>query len=87
MLKNSFFKWGSASLKGHVVLLNVICAIPLLLVFLVIMRSQGTLTIASFLRMVVVCSVVATVGAVYFWYTFSLPQIKRREKTLLRDPS
>jgi hypothetical protein len=78
MLRNRFFKWGSSSLIGHVVLFEVICAAPLLSFSIGTMYSEGTLTVLSTLYMAVVCSVLVAVGAALFWYTFSLPLIKRR---------
>jgi CHASE2 domain-containing sensor protein len=78
MLRNKFFKWGSSSLTGHVVFFEVICATPLLLFALGTMYSQGRLTVISALYMAVVCSVLVAVCAGLFWYTFSLPLIKRR---------
>jgi hypothetical protein len=44
MLRNKFFKWGSSSLIGHVVLFEVICATPLLSFSIGTMYSKGTLT-------------------------------------------
>ena len=79
ILRNRFFKWGSTSLRGHLVLFELTCAVPLFVWSLATMRDEGTLTIGSALRMALVCSVLVAIGAVLFWHTFSSPLIKSRD--------
>lgn len=78
MVRNKFFKWGSSSLSGHLVLFEVTCATPLFIFALGTMYSEGTLTVVRALYMAIVCSALVAIGAALFWYTFSLPLIKRR---------
>jgi hypothetical protein len=78
MLRNSFFKWGSSSLVGHLALFELTCGIPLLFFSVATMYSDGTLTMAFALYMAFVCSALVAVGAALFWYTFSKPLLKRR---------
>lgn len=82
LVRNKFFKWGSSSLIGHVVLFETTCATPLFLFSIGAMYSEGTLTVVRALYMFVVCSALVAVGAALFWYTFSLPLIKRRGEKL-----
>ena len=78
MLRNRFFKWCSSSLKGHLVLIQIICATPLSLWAILTMRSEGTLTIAWGFSISLLCSVIFGIGAALFWYTFSKPLIRSR---------
>jgi hypothetical protein len=51
MMKNaSFLKWASHSLIGHIVMSEVIMSVPLLINFLGLSYSDGTLTLTSALR-------------------------------------
>jgi hypothetical protein len=78
MLQNRFFKWCSSSLKGHLVLIEVICATPLSLWAILTMQARGTLTIAWGFSISLLCSVIFGIGAALFWYTFSKPLIRSR---------
>ena len=78
MLRNRFFKWCGSSLIGHVVLIQLICAVPLSLMFILVMASEGTLTVAWGLFVVLLDAVLFAIGAALFWYTYSKPLIKRR---------
>jgi hypothetical protein len=82
LVRNKFFKWGSSSLIGHLVLFEATCATPLFLFALGTMYSEGTLTLGWALYMAVVCSALVAIGAALFWYSFSLPLIKRRGEKL-----
>jgi len=78
MLRNRFFKWCSSSLKGHLVLIQIICGTPLSLWAILTMRSEGTLTIAWGFSISLLRSVIFGIGAALFWYTFSKPLIRSR---------
>jgi len=78
VMRNRFFRWCSSSLKGHLTLFQVLCATPLSLWAILTMRSEGTLTVAWGLRIVLLCSVLCAIGAALFWYSFSKPLIKSR---------
>lgn len=80
MLRNKFFSWGSSSLLGHVVLFEVLAGTPLLAAAIPTMYSQDTLTVGSALRIAILCAVLVALGASLFWYTFSLPLIRRRDR-------
>ena len=85
MQLKALLSWCSSSLKGHVVFFQIIAAIPLLLLFLLRMKSEGALTIASAMWMAFVCVALVTAGAALFWYTFSLQLIRRRKTTPRHD--
>jgi hypothetical protein len=76
--KNGFFKWCGSSLKGHLVLIQILCATPLSLWAIVTMRSEGTLTIAGAFSIALLCSFLFGIGAALLWYAFSKPLIKSR---------
>ncbi len=78
MLRNKFFKWGSSSLIGHVILFQVTCAMPLLLFSLATMYLEHTLTVVWALYIAAVCSALVGVVSALVWYTISLPLMKRK---------
>ena len=69
-------KWGSTSLIGRVVLLEVLAALPLLLLAFADMTSEGTLTLARATRVVVVCVGLTAISVIAIWYTIMLPPRK-----------
>ena len=77
-MRNRFFKWCSSSLRGHVALFELLCAVPLILWSLVTMRSERTLTTVQGLRITFLCVVLVAIGAALFWYAVSLPLLKSR---------
>jgi hypothetical protein len=46
VLRNRFFKWYCSSLKGHMILFQLLCAMPLSVWSILTMRSEGTPTVA-----------------------------------------
>lgn len=79
IVRNKFFKWGSTSLVGHLVMFELLCGSPLLVWALSTMQSEGTLTLGSALRIGIICVGLVAVGAALFWYTFSAPLLKSRD--------
>ena len=78
--KKSFGDWASHSLIGHVVSSQVYFSLPLLILFLGTEYSDGTLSSISALYALFISSLAGLVFAILFWYTVSLPLIKRRKK-------
>jgi hypothetical protein len=80
MQPKNLFNWCCSSLLGHVVLMQMCFSLPLLLFFLPTIYLQGNLTVAWALYMAVVFMILGAVCAVLFWYTVTLPLMKRRGK-------
>jgi hypothetical protein len=78
IVRNKFFHWGSTSLVGHLVMFELLCGTPLLVLALSTMQSEGTLTLGSALRIGIICVGVVAVGAALFWYIFSAPLLRSR---------
>jgi hypothetical protein len=78
ILRSKFFKWCSSSLQGHLVLVQLMSATPLSAMFILIMYSEGTLTLGWGVFITALCSVLFGIGAALFWYIFSKPLVKRR---------
>ena len=78
MQLKKFFNWCYSSLLGHVVLMQLCFSLPLLLVFLPTISSQGTLTVAWVLYMFFAFTTLGAVCAVLFWYALTLPLMKNR---------
>lgn len=78
MLRNSFFRWCTLSLKGHLIFFQLLGATPLSLWAILTMRSEGTLTLGQGVRMTLLCSVFVGIGAALLWYGFSKPLLKSR---------
>jgi hypothetical protein len=79
IVRNRFFKWGSTSLIGHLVMFQLLCGLPLYAWGLATMRAEGTLTMGSALRIGVICATLVGIGAALFWYSFSAPLIRSRK--------
>ena len=84
MQRKAFLKWVGTSLIGHVLFYQLILAIPILATFLYLTYSDGTLTAAWSVYIVVVSAVFGVMVAAGIWYMITLPQIKRRGKNLGR---
>ena len=82
----NFLKRGNPTLLGHVVLFEVIFSLPLFLFFLSTRHSQGTLTLDSAIYLAFIWAGGGAVMAVFFWFTFSLPLMKRRKDGIQPRP-
>ena len=80
--QKSFLKWASHSLFGHVVLIQIVWSPIMSILFLWLNYSDGTLTPVWALYTVIVASFSGVILAILFWYTVSLPFIKRYKKSL-----
>jgi uncharacterized membrane protein YbjE (DUF340 family) len=78
LLQNKLFKWGRASLVGHLVLFEMLAGLPLFLFSLITMFTQSTLTLVWALKIGLLCMVVVAIGAALFWYSISSPLMKQR---------
>lgn len=76
--KSSWLKRASFSLRGHIALFEAAFSLPLFTAFLWRNYSEGTLTLAWVLYLVILWAALGAVGAVVFWYTVTAPLIKRR---------
>ncbi len=79
--QQSFFKWASHSLIGHIVLFPIGFTVPMLFVFWDSMYSGGVLTFARVLHVLSLLVGGGLVVAILFWYTISRPLIGRRKNT------
>jgi len=78
MQRRAFFKWLGTSLMGHVLFYQLIFAVPIMATFLYLNYSDGTLTTAWAVHIVLVSAVIGAMVAAGIWYVITLPQIKRR---------
>jgi hypothetical protein len=67
------------SLPGHIALFEFAFSAPLFLFFAYSNFEEGTLTADWLVYLAVLWISLGAVGAVFFWYTVSLPLIKRRD--------
>lgn len=73
-----FFKWGSSSLLGHIVLSEVFFTTPLSIMFFYSNYTEGELTVSWALYIAFMGALLGVVGAMLLWYLVSLPLIKER---------
>jgi hypothetical protein len=78
VLRNSFFRWCTLSLKGHLIFFQLLGATPLSLWGILTMQSEGTLTFVNGAGTTLLASVLVGIGAALVWYGFSKPRIKSR---------
>jgi hypothetical protein len=78
MPRRTFLKWAATTLLGHVVVVEVLFSLPLSLMYLYMNYTDGTLTTGRAIWLILVGAVIGPVAAMFFWYTTSLPMIKRR---------
>ena len=74
----NIFKWAISSLAHHVLFWELVFSLPMFLVFLDLIHSEGTLTTAWAMWMAFGWAVLGAVAAVIFWYVAVLPMIDRR---------
>ena len=72
-------KKASFSLRGHVVLLQIFCGVPLAVLMIWLNYDEHTLTFLWALWCALVASLSAVVCAVGFWFTFSRRLIRKRK--------
>jgi hypothetical protein len=68
----------TSSLRGHIVLSEVLFSLPLFLVFLFQSYFDGALTLEWGIYLAVLWAASGVLGAVCLWYLVSLPLIKSR---------
>lgn len=76
----NFVKWASRSLVGHVVFLELIFALPFFVWGVVMNYTQGTLTLAFLISMLIEIGAVGAAMGVAGWYLFTQPLIRRKKK-------
>jgi hypothetical protein len=81
----NLLKWGSSSLRGHVVLFEFAFALPLYLLFMYENYSEGTLTVGWAVYLAVVGAVFGAAFGAFFWFTVSKPLISSRKGDKDRD--
>jgi hypothetical protein len=77
MRRGQFFSWARTTLVGHMVVIGVPFMLAEMAVFLALFYSEGTLTMAWTIHMVIVTSGLGAVGGLLVWYIFTLPRIRR----------
>ncbi len=80
--KQSFFKWSSHCLIGHVVLSLIAWTIPMFFVFRDSMYIGGVMSLGRVLYLVSLVIGGGVIVATLFWFTVSRPLIRRRDKGL-----
>jgi hypothetical protein len=78
----TFLKWASSSMRGHIVLSQLFLSLPFFVVFVWLDVVDGRLTPIRVFYLAVIASVAGMIWAVLFWYTVSSPLIERRRKRL-----
>ena len=79
MQTRDFLKWVGSSLLGHIALSELLFSMPLFLLGLSLNYSEGTITVAWSFYIAIVCALGGIIFALLFWYTVSVPLIKRRK--------
>ncbi len=79
--QESFLKWASHSLIGHVVLFQIGVTFPMLFTFSDSMYLDGVLAFGRVLRVLFLTVGGGLVVAMLFWYTVSRPLIGRRKNS------
>jgi hypothetical protein len=79
ILKNKFFQWCTSSLIGHLIFFETFVSVPLFVWTLMTMYQQHTLTVATALKIGLLCMVHIGIGAALLWYSFSSPLIRSRK--------
>ena len=69
-----------ASLGGHIAVFEAIFALPLFLLALSQAHSRGYLTVDWVVYLVILWTVLGAVGGAFFWFAFSLPLMKSRNR-------
>jgi hypothetical protein len=73
----TLLKRASSSLRGHIALAEIFVGLPLGVLFIYQNYMQGTLTFQWALWCVFLGAAAGLIWAVIFWYTLSLPLLKK----------
>jgi hypothetical protein len=73
-------KWVAGSLAGHLAGVALVFSVPFLIWFLVENHVDGTLTIYSLTRFLVIDFGVGAILAAAGWYTITLPTIRKSRR-------
>jgi hypothetical protein len=76
----TFSKWASRSLFGHLVFFQIIVTLPLVIYLLYSNYTEGTLTVAFTLKIVLAAIASGAFVAFGFWHTVTLPMMRRVQK-------
>ena len=76
-MPNKITNFARATLLGHIAFLQAVYAVPLFLLFAYLNYYRGELTLRWALWMLLVSSASGLVVAVLFWYTTTLPRMKK----------
>ncbi len=82
ILRNKFIQWCASSLIGHLIFFEAFVGVPLFVWALMTMYQQDTLTVATALKIGLLCTVLVGIGAALLWYSFSAPLIRSRKDRL-----
>ena len=78
ILRNSFFRWCTLSLVGHLILFELFGAVPLFVWALITMYQERTLTAGTAIKMGLLAAVLVGIAAALVWYSYSSQVIKGR---------
>lgn len=73
------FKWGGSSLPRHIALWEMFFSLPMFILFLKLIYSEGTLTFDWAVWMAFLWAMAGLVAAIIFWYAMVLPLQQRRD--------
>ena len=76
--RSPFAKWAMSTLRGHIVLFQACCAVPICVVGEVLSYRQDTLTLGWALYVAGVSMVAGLFVALAFWFTYTRPFLLRR---------
>ena len=74
----NLFRWASTTVLRHVVLVGGLFALCQSVFFGYLFYTDGTLTLASGVRIAAVSSACGVIAALLGWYTIMVPMLKRR---------
>lgn len=75
-----FRMWCRRSLFGHIVAFGVIGGILASIAFSILFYSEGTLNMRMVVNLFSTCVGLFSIIGILFWYTMTLPAIKRKQK-------
>jgi hypothetical protein len=78
MQRVRFLAWASTTLTGHLLLFQLIFAVPMAVLFILLNYSQGTLTPGWAIWIIGLSAAVTIFVTILIWTTITLPRMKGR---------
>ena len=77
--KSKFARLAVSSLIGHILLAELFFALPLLVIFVFLNYSEGTLTVAWSAQMIVVATLVGAAFGAIAWFSITVPLVTKHK--------